>query len=194
MGGLSYNEVMDKAKDQATAKLFPEAPLPDWQEPTQRELRADLYMKEYLRKLRFSAYHVAVPEEKDSSTTKFTDRYDEPVDQLPTMASDAQKERMGMEFFPTMTWQAFYNKQARVLRRRKLKKQAGQVLGADDNAEEGEEGKEGEERGSGDEEEEEVDEFDDEEENPDYDNNYFSDGGDDQDDDGGNGNEGGTYD
>jgi len=195
MGGLTYTEVMERSKDAASVKLFPEASLPDWQEPTQRELRSHGYMKSYLKKLRFSAYHVAIPEQKDVSHSKYSDRYEAPVDQLNTMASEEQKNRMGMEFFPTMIWQAFYNKKSRVLRRRKiLKKKPGQVLGTDDNADDDAEGKEGEERGSGDEDEEEPDEFDDEEENPDYDNNYFDDGADDQDDDGGGGDGEGTYD
>ena len=47
------------------------------------------------------------------SQSKYSDRFDDAVEELPSLASDEQKARMNMEFFPTQTWQAFYNKQAR---------------------------------------------------------------------------------
>ena len=46
--------------------------------------------------------------------TRFADRYDDPVEELPSLASDRQKARMNPDFFPTLTWQSFYNKKARV--------------------------------------------------------------------------------
>ncbi|CAD6566944.1 MAG: hypothetical protein CYPHOPRED_001288 [Cyphobasidiales sp. Tagirdzhanova-0007] len=165
MGGLSFSEVVSNSKELPSAKLYPKAPLPDWQEPTKREIQSQRYMKEYLRQLRFSAYHIAIPEKKDESQSKYSDRFDDAVEELPSLASDEQKARMNMEFFPTQTWQAFYNKQARSAKRTKIKKDTNTFLGTEDNAEEGDVGgKEGEEgKKSGDEDEEQQEDFDDEE-------------------------------
>ncbi|KAK9899695.1 hypothetical protein P389DRAFT_207332 [Cystobasidium minutum MCA 4210] len=193
MGGISYNDVMEGSKLAAEAKLYPQAPLPDFQEPTNREQRSQVYMKQYLRKLRFSAYHVAVPEPKDDAHTKYSDRYEDPVEELPTLLTETQKARLNPDFFPQATWDMYFNKKLRTTKRTKIKKKADEVVGGDEQGEDQEE-KDGEERRSGDEEEEEQDAFDDEEENADYDNNYFDNGEDDGDGDEGGGGDEATYD
>lgn len=193
MGGLSYNDVVEGSKAAMEAKLYPEAPLPNFQDPTNKEQRSQVYMKQYLRRLRFSAYHVAVPEQKDDSQTKYSDRYEDPVEELPTLLSEEQKARLNPLFFPPQTWEMFFNKKARTAKRTKVKKRADQLVGGEEQGEDQEE-KEGEERRS-DEEEEEQDAFDDEEENADYDNNYFDNGEDEGDgDEGGGGGDEATYD
>lgn len=202
MGGIGYNLVMDEARARGEAKLFPKAPLPDFADPTLKEQRSHKYMETYLDKLRFSVYHIATPEPKSEHQARFADRYDDPVEELPSLSSDRQKARMNPDFFPTLTWQSFYNKKARVAKKHaKVKKEGGVagIVGGGDGAEgeEGEENKEEDAKSGAS--EEEGDEFDDEEENADYDNNYFDDGGEEgeEGDTGGGGggadNEGGEY-
>lgn len=142
-----------------------------------------------------------------ASHTKYSDRFDDPVEKLPTLDSAEQKARMGMEFFPTLTYQAFYSKKARTLGGGPAKKRK-KLTGGDkdkllDGAEKSGDGAIGdEEKGSGDErdaeeDEEEQDEFDDDESHGDYDNEYFETGSMDGDDMGagdGGGDDGGTYD
>lgn len=47
------------------------------------------------------------------SQTKYSDRYEDPVEELPTLLSEEQKARLNPLFFPPQTWEMFFNKKAR---------------------------------------------------------------------------------
>ena len=42
---------------------------------------------------------------------KYSDRYEEPVEVMPSLTDAEQKERLNPAFFPTAIWQAFFEKQ-----------------------------------------------------------------------------------
>lgn len=82
-------------------------------------------MKDYLTRMRFSAWHVAVPEEKSGERTepcastnlkfehvaahsKYSDKYEDAAESLPSITS--QKDRMNPEFFPPSLWNGFFEK------------------------------------------------------------------------------------
>lgn len=46
-----------------------------------------------------------------ASMVKYSDRYEEPVEVMPSLTDAEQKERLNPAFFPTAIWQAFFEKQ-----------------------------------------------------------------------------------
>lgn len=45
--------------------------------------------------------------------TKYSDRYEDPVEELPTLLTENQKARLNPDFFPQPTWDMYFNKKLR---------------------------------------------------------------------------------
>lgn len=54
-----------------------------------------------------------LPHVSTAGTVKYSDRYEDPVEKLPSLADAEQKARLNAEFFPNLTWKAFFDGERR---------------------------------------------------------------------------------
>ncbi|KAL7009267.1 hypothetical protein EMMF5_000897 [Cystobasidiomycetes sp. EMM_F5] len=71
-----------------------------------------------------------------AGTVKYSDRYEDPVEKLPSLADAEQKARLNAEFFPNLTWKAFFDGERRSTRKKhkKVAKATKDVVGGEEGA------------------------------------------------------------